>query len=187
MARAIAASMIRELRPEGNEIALDYGSGTGLISLALRGHVKRIVAADSSAGMLEVLRGKIAHEKIRSIEPVDWQIGRPTAGLPSFDIIVSSMTFHHIQDTAAAARALCALLKPDGRIAVADLDLDNGEFHKEHGMAEHDGFDRCRLHAIFSAAGFRDVRFTDACRISRRSSRSGQPRDFTIFLMTPVR
>ena len=56
MARAIASAMIRELRPEGNEIALDYGAGTGLISLELRGHVKRIVAADSSAGMLNILR-----------------------------------------------------------------------------------------------------------------------------------
>jgi SAM-dependent methyltransferase len=187
MAKAIASAIIRELRPEGNEIALDYGTGTGLISLELRGHVKRIVAADSSAGMLDVLRVKIAREKIQSIEPMQWQIGQPVAGLPAFDLIVSSMTFHHIRDTEAAAKALYDLLEPGGRIAVADLDLDNGEFHEKPGIAEHDGFDRRHLHEIFSAAGFQDIRFTDACRISRQSSHTGQPRDFTIFLMTAVR
>ena len=70
MARAIASAMIRELQPKGNEITLDYGTGTGLISLALCGHVKSIVAVDSSTGMLDMLRGKIADHKIRSIEPM---------------------------------------------------------------------------------------------------------------------
>jgi SAM-dependent methyltransferase len=187
MAKAIALAMIRELMPEGNEITLDYGTGTGLISLELREHVKKIVAVDSSPGMLEVLRGKIAQERISSIEPKEWQIGRPADGLPSFDIIVSSMTFHHMPDTEAAARALYSLLKPGGRIAVADLDSDNGEFHEKPGIAEHDGFDRHHLHEIFAAAGFRDIRFTDACRISRRSSHTEQLREFTIFLLTAAR
>jgi ubiquinone/menaquinone biosynthesis C-methylase UbiE len=187
MATAIASAMIRQLRPEGNEIALDYGAGTGLISLELRRHVRKIVAADSSAGMLDVLRAKVAHERILSIEPMAWQIGLPTTGLPSFDLIVSSMTFHHVRDTGAAAGALYGLLRPGGRIAVADLDLDNGEFHEKPGIADHDGFDRGHLHEIFSDAGFRDIRFADACRISRRSSRTGQQREFTIFLMTAAR
>jgi ubiquinone/menaquinone biosynthesis C-methylase UbiE len=187
MARAIAGAMIGALHPSGNEIALDYGSGTGLIALALRGHVKRIIAADSSTGMLGVLRQKIAQEHIDDIETMEWQIGQEAEALPAFDLIVSSMTFHHIRDTGTAARAFYSLTAPGGRIAVADLDPDNGEFHERAGIAEHDGLDRRLMEDVFSVAGFRNIRFYDACRIARRSSRTGQLREFSIFLMTADR
>jgi len=39
--------------------ALEYGCGTGLLSFALRDRVGHVTLADSSRGMLEVLRTKI--------------------------------------------------------------------------------------------------------------------------------
>jgi SAM-dependent methyltransferase len=97
------------------------------------------------------------------------------------------MTLHHVRDTDAAARTFHELLLPGGRIAIADLDCDNGEFHDAHGIAEHDGIDRKNLQQIFETAGFDSVRFREAATIHKTSSLSGKLRDFTIFLMTAQR
>ncbi|MCX6684865.1 MAG: methyltransferase domain-containing protein [Methanoregula sp.] len=167
MARTIADAMINVLNPGGKELVMDYGTGTGNIAL-------RIVE-------------KLSHDGISAIEIREWSIGQDTALLPRFDAIVSSMTMHHVRDTAGAAHAFYTLLVPGGRVAIADLDSDNGEFHEEPGIAEHDGIDRKYLQQVFEQAGFVLVQFHEAATIQKISSRTGKIRDFTIFLMTAQR
>jgi ubiquinone/menaquinone biosynthesis C-methylase UbiE len=187
MAQTIAETMIHSLHPDGTECVMDYGTGTGLIALAFSTHVKRIVAVDSAQNMLAVLRQKLADEGIRSVEPRDWNIEMDTGDLPRFNIIVSSMTLHHVRDTVSAARVFYSLLLPGGRIAIADLDAETGEFHDKPGIAEHDGFSHEVLRQIFSGAGFSEIRFEHAATIAKRSSRTGNIRSFPIFLMTAKR
>ncbi|MFA4848517.1 MAG: class I SAM-dependent methyltransferase [Methanoregula sp.] len=187
MARTIADVMINALHPDGTETVMDYGTGTGNIALRIAPHVKRIIAVDSAKGMLEVLKEKIMTDGITTIEPREWSIGHDVADLPRFDLIVSSMTLHHVRNTADAARTFHELLLPGGRIAIADLDSDNGEFHEAPGIAEHDGIDRKNLQHVFEQAGFDSVKFSQAATIHKTSSRTGKPRDFSIFLMMAER
>ena len=187
MAKTIADAMINTLHPEGTELVMDYGTGTGNIAVRIAPLVRKIIAVDSAKGMLEVLNAKLGTDGITTIEPREWSIGQNTADLPVFDMIVSSMTLHHVKDTIAAARTFHELLVPGGRIAIADLDSDKGEFHEAPGIAEHDGFDRKNLQQVFEEAGFNFVRFSQAATIHKISSLTGKPRVFTIFLMTADR
>ena len=187
MAQTIADAMINALKPVGNEIVMDYGTGTGNIALRIVPHVHRIIAVDSSKGMLDVLQEKLSRDHISTIEIREWSIGKDPEPLPRFDIIVSSMTMHHIRDSAGTARAFYSMLLPGGSIAIADLDLDNGEFHETPGITEHDGIDRKYLQQVFEQAGFVSVQFHEAAIIQKVSSRTGKLRDFTIFLMTAQR
>ena len=187
MARTIADTMIRILQPAGTETVMDYGTGTGLIALHIRQYVTRIVAVDSAQNMLAVLGQKLAEGGITSVEPRAWNIEMEAGDLPRFDIIVSSMTLHHVLNTGSAARVFYSLLKPNGRIAIADLDAEKGEFHEKPGIAEHDGFDREVLRQIFSNAGFHAIRFSETTTIAKRSSRTGKIRSFPIFLLTAAR
>ena len=187
MAQAIADAIITALKPNGKELVMDYGTGTGNIALRIVPHVHRIIAVDSSKGMLDVLQEKLSHDRISTVEIREWSIGQDPALLPHFDIIVSSMTMHHVRDTAGAAWAFYSMLIPGGRIAIADLDLDNGEFHETPGITEHDGIDRKYLQQVFEKAGFDSVRFLEAATIQKTSSHTGKLRDFTIFLMTAQR
>jgi len=184
MAQTIADAMITALKPKGNELVMDYGTGTGNIALRIVPHVHRIIAVDSSKGMLDVLKEKLSRDRISTVEIREWSIGQDPALLPRFDIIVSSMTMHHIRDTAGTARALYTMLLHGGSIAIADLDSDNGEFHETPGIAEHDGIDRKYLQQVFEQAGFVSVRSHEAATIQKISSMTGKLRDFTIFLMT---
>jgi ubiquinone/menaquinone biosynthesis C-methylase UbiE len=187
MAQTIADAMITALKPKGKELVMDYGTGTGNIALRIVPHVHRIIAVDSSRGMLDMLQEKLSHDRITTVEIREWCIGQDPALLPRFDIIVSSMTMHHIRDTAGTARAFYTMLLPGGRIAIADLDLDNGEFHETPGITEHDGIDRKYLQQVFEEAGFDSVRFLEAATIQKTSSHTGKLREFTIFLMTAQR
>ena len=57
-----------------------------------------------------------------------------------FDLVVSSMTFHHIRDTGMLLDRMAEILKPAGRIAIADLDSDEGKFHDTNDGVFHNGF-----------------------------------------------
>lgn len=184
MAGRIADAMIRTLDLKGRVTMMDYGTGTGLIALRMLPYAEKIVAVDSAKNMLAVLKEKLDEKQVQQIELRQWSVGDPAGDLPAFDVIVSSMTLHHVTDTAAAVREFYRLLKDNGRIAIADLDPDNGEFHEKPGIAEHDGFSREALTAIFENAGFRDVQFREATSLQKVSSRTGKLREFTIFLLT---
>ena len=76
------AAAIRAAIPLDNAMrALDYGCGTGMLSFPLRDALGHITLKDSSAGMLEVLREKIAalgvnNMAARQADLTDEQIGR---------------------------------------------------------------------------------------------------------------
>ncbi|MFA6451779.1 MAG: methyltransferase domain-containing protein [bacterium] len=181
---AVAAAMASALEPEGGETLLDYGAGTGVIALKLSERVGNVIAADSSRGMLEVLDGKIAASGVTNIRTMFLDLVNdpyPAEGV-SADIIVSSMTLHHISDTAKVISALYRILAPGGRIAVADLDSESGDFHADNTGVHHFGHDRATLKTAFANAGFRDINITTAHTLNKPAS-SGELKSFPIFLL----
>jgi len=167
----------------GTETLLDFGTGTGALALGLARQVKRVVAVDSSAGMLEVLRGKLREAGLSHVEPCLWDLTthpEPPAEL-SADIIVSGMALHHIADTAAFARSLWQLLVPGGRLALCDLFAEDGSFHGDNTGVEHFGFEPEELLRVFGAAGFEGLRIETATTVVR--SRPEGERSYPVFLL----
>ena len=48
-----------------------------------------------------------------------------------FDLILSSMAFHHLKDPASMINKLKKNLRPGGVLAVIDLDKEDGSFHSD--------------------------------------------------------
>jgi ubiquinone/menaquinone biosynthesis C-methylase UbiE len=185
MALGVADAMAAELRPAGGERVLDYGTGTGVVALRLAPQVKEIVCADSSRGMLDVLDGKLQTSGRTNARTMflDLEQGRDGLGLPPFDLVVSSMAMHHIADTGALLGAFFSLLAPGGRMAVADLDTEPGDFHADNTGVRHFGFDRAKLQTLARDAGFVDVATSTAYRM-KKTTAAGVEREFPIFLLT---
>jgi len=183
MAADIADAMSGVLQLGPDRDLLDFGAGTGLVSLKLRPHVRKVFAFDTSAGMLRALGDKLAQEHIGNVELVQGAPGESSPRLPGVDVIVSSMALHHVRDIPAIARAFKSALRSGGQLAIADLDPEGGQFHAEHDDVLHDGFDHNRLREIFAAEGFVDISFREACAIEKPIA-DGSLRRFSIFLMT---
>jgi ubiquinone/menaquinone biosynthesis C-methylase UbiE len=183
MARDVARAIIEAVKPGPAMDVLDFGCGTGLLTLALQPHVRTIAAVDNSQGMLDVLEKKIEAQKLTNVRTrlVDLEKGDELPG--PVDLVVSSMTLHHIRDTGTLLDRIAGILKPAGIIAIADLDSDEGEFHDSPEGVFHNGFDRCAMLKSFEAAGFVSVRNRTAA-IVQKPGPSGAMRTFTVFLMT---
>ena len=183
MAHDVAQAILGTIRPGPDMGVLDIGCGTGLLSLALQPHVRSITAIDSSQGMLDVLDKKIGAQGIKNVRTrrVDLEQGDELPG--PFDLAASSMTFHHIKNTDLLLERIAGILKPGGKIAIADLDPDEGKFHDSNEGVFHFGFDRLTLKKSFEAAGFISEQNRTAA-IMQKTGADGVVRTFTVFLMT---
>lgn len=185
LAADIAQAMIEELTPSPESELLEFGCGTGLVTLKLQPMVRSILGVDSSAGMLGELDRKVKERGLTNVATrrLDIESGDSLAG--SFDIAVTSMVLHHIRDLRPLFQQFFNVLRPGGRLCIADLDLDDGQFHADNNGVQHHGFDRQALRKMLEDAGFTGVRDRLATEVSK--PQSGISRTFTIFLMSATR
>lgn len=182
LAQDVAAAMIREVRPTRDMDALDFGCGTGLVTLRLQPLVRTITGMDSSQGMLSVLGSKVADQGPANVRTqfLDIEKGGPVDG--RYHLIVSSMTLHHVPDPATLIAQLAAALLPGGTLALADLDAEDGSFHGDNTGVHHLGFDRARIIDYFKHAGLTSVRGVTAAVVTKEIEGKGR-REFPVFLV----
>ena len=164
--------------------ALDYGCGTGLLSFPLKDELGAILMADSSGGMLEVVREKIAAQGVTNMTTLQLDLLADPPPAQRFDLIVTSMTLHHVPDTDPILRVFHDLLNPGGYLCIADLDQEDGSFHGIE-VDVHHGFDRADLSRRAAQAGFASMRFQTVFSIAREHATG--TRDYPVFLMTARR
>lgn len=181
LAADVAKAVMREVELSRDMDVLDYGCGTGLVTLHLQPHVRSVTGADTSKGMLEVLQRKVAESGIANVRAalVDPESDVPLEG--AFHLIVSSMTLHHVKDVGDLFEILHRLLLPGGGLCVADLDTEDGSFHSDSTGVLHNGFDRRHVWNMLESAGFADIRDTTAAVIVKEDEAAR--REYPVFLM----
>lgn len=104
---------------------LDFGCGTGLLSEKLAPLGAEIVAVDTSAKMIDVLRDKLTHSSLENVIPLQIELG-PSAirehpmFAQGYDLILASSVCSFLPDYAAALRDLSQLLRPGAHFAQWD-------------------------------------------------------------------
>lgn len=182
---AAIARRIREKVPvDPDAHVLDFGSGTGLLGFQLISDVASMSFADPSEGMLRQVEEKLREGGHGNGRIVRFEPDAPA--LPErYDLILSSMTLHHVEDTEAILRFLTSHLEPGGWLAVSDLDTEDGTFHDPPRSDVHFGFDRNILIAELQRLGLVHVQAVTA-HVARKE-RPGGTREYPLFLLTGQR
>lgn len=184
LAQAIAGSILARVPVTPAMTALDFGCGTGLVTMALAPHVGRIIGVDTSPAMLDKLREKAAVMPGTTVDArlLDLTVAAPPADLRA-DLVVSAMAMHHIADLPALLRVLVGLLAPGGWLALADLDSEDGTFHPDLTDVYHLGIDRAWLQTELATLGLRDLH-ADTAHVIERPTTSGKLRSYPVFLVS---
>jgi len=183
LARAVVAAIrnVVKLRPDMS--VMDFGAGTGLITLGLVPYVASITAVDTSSEMLRMLDQKLKVQQVRNVRTLHRDIADVSRLPVEFDLIVSSMVLHHIQDVPQVLQQLRSSLRPGGFVALADLESEDGSFHTDPTGVYHRGFDRLQVCRWLQAAGFTATEAREAHQMVRTSS-DGKNRIYPVFLVT---
>jgi len=183
-ARLVAQAIAARVPDLSSRRVLEYGCGTGLLGFALRPAVASVTLADSSPGMLEEVRRKIAASGFGEMTPLRLDLATDPPPPERFGLVCSLMTLHHVPDTRGLLLGFRELLEPDGALCLADLDAEDGSFHGP-GADVHRGFARAELGRVLEGAGFRGAHFETVLEIQKETSAGA--RSFPVFLVTAFR
>lgn len=112
-----AEVLLDELRLSGDEVVLDAGCGSGIVteSLARRLPRGRVHALDASVEMLTQLREHAAARGLANVHPLHGDL-TTTAPVEPCDVLFSNAVFHWIEDFDAVSRALRRWARPGARL-----------------------------------------------------------------------
>lgn len=160
--RPVHRTILRALDARPGERFLEVGCGTGNLTLAVVEVTGHGVGVDPSVGMINGARAKpVPHRR-----EVAFVVGAAEA-LPladdSFDVAASSISMHHWVDLGAGLREVGRVLRPGGRVVLADV-APRGlgrAVARATGLGSHSDHSAFRPEGLAEAvreAGFRRVR-----------------------------
>ncbi|MBE0642613.1 MAG: class I SAM-dependent methyltransferase [Bacteroidetes bacterium] len=178
----VVAEAIREQVPLDDTMrVLDYGCGTGLLGFALLPHAAHVTFADTSEGMLEIVREKLAALGSANADVLLLDLTSEPPPAERYDVIASLMTLHHVEDVDMILRRFRTLCSPRATLCIADLEREDGSFHGS-GFTGHHGFERESLAAAARRAGFHPVAY-QTVHVMTRETEEGV-KNYPLFLLT---
>jgi phosphatidylglycerol:prolipoprotein diacylglycerol transferase len=157
----------------------DYGCGTGQSILPIAAKCRSVTGCDFSEGMLAKFAENAKAAGLVNAKTLCLDLAAQPAPEGTYDLITSSMTLHHISDVQALLAKFARMLKNGGRIALVDLETEDGSFH-DANVVPHKGFDKALFAGWMKDAGFSDVKIETLSQF--RKSADGRP--YPLFIAT---
>ncbi|NNF05924.1 MAG: metalloregulator ArsR/SmtB family transcription factor, partial [Candidatus Eisenbacteria bacterium] len=124
-----------------NRVVLDLGTGTGTLLPSLANHLGRVIAVDSSSGMLEQAKVRMAELRINNVSFIHGELESLPIPSHSVDGVVANMVLHHIAEPAQVLREIARVLRPDGRGVIVDFSAHDEQWLLEEERHLWAGFD----------------------------------------------
>lgn len=137
----------------------DLGCGTGRMSESLAPFVGKVIAVDSSREMLAAAR-----DRLREYDTVEVREGRleavPLADA-ELDAAVVFLVLHHIADPAEALTELGRVVRPGGRVLIADMTPHDRVAYRHDMGHVWLGFSREQIVDWLTCAGFESITYRE--------------------------
>lgn len=165
--------VIRALAIRPGDRVADLGSGGGYFTFRLAkavGPEGKLYAADVDSGLNDALARRAKDEGFANIEVILAQSDDPRLPSP-VDLIFTSNTYHHLQDRVRYFANVKKYLKPDGRIAIVELN-GSGWFDFGHHTSKEAILDEMKAagYALQEDHGFLPRQHFLIFSIAKRSS-----------------
>ncbi|MFS8972682.1 class I SAM-dependent methyltransferase [Streptococcus mitis] len=155
LANLVCQAIEKQIDVLSNKEILDFGGGTGLLSLPLAKQAEFVTLVDISEKMLEQARLKSEQQDIKNIQFLEQDLLENPLE-QEFDLIVVCRVLHHMPDLDAALLLFHQHLKEDGKLLIADFTKTEPKHHGfdiaelEKQLIEH-GFSSVHSQIIYSA------------------------------------
>ncbi|MCM3772254.1 MULTISPECIES: class I SAM-dependent methyltransferase [Priestia] len=153
LAKIIVKEVRTELSKSESKSLIDYGSGTGLVSLELSDLVDSVLLVDSSQQMLEVAKAKISHKGITNSKVLCSDFTEETPELKA-DIVLMSLVLLHIPNTKKILQELFNILNDNGKLIIVDFDKNLSISHPK----VQNGFLHNELKELLAEVGFKSIK-----------------------------
>lgn len=155
------------LVPQGGQV-VEIGLGTGGLLPALAAKADGVIGVDHSPAMLDEARRRLT---MSGLAGIDLRLGE-MSHLPLSDnqaqCIVANMVLHHAAEPVMVLQEFKRVLKPGGRLVLADLARHEREWVRDRLADQWLGFDESELQGWLQEAGF------SATTLKRISATGGQ-------------
>lgn len=178
LAAEISDSILKSLPLSQEWDALDFGCGTGLVTLQLAPALRSITGVDSSSGMIDRLDKKIRQSGYSNVRAELCDVDKGNLPSGRYHLITSAMTLHHVENLAPLFQLFKTLLHSGGWVALADLESEDGSFHEDPTGVFHHGFSAEELSNMLTMAGFSSIAITTATKVIKGD------RVYPVFLCT---
>jgi ArsR family transcriptional regulator len=137
----------------------DLGCGTGQLTASLAPFVERVIAVDESAAMLSAARRRLG-----GIQNVALERGRLEA-LPiddaELDAAVLFLVLHYVEDPVLALTEARRVLRPGGKLLIADMTPHDREEYRQSMGHLWQGFSADQVSGWLEEAGFGSPRYLE--------------------------
>jgi predicted methyltransferase len=121
-----ATDVLKALEVSRGDWVADLGAGGGYYSMRLSdvvGPTGKVFAEDVSENSIRWLHQRVKVFDLRNVEVVKGEADDPTLPADSFDAVLVVNSYHHFDQYRAMGEQILRILKPGGRVVIADYSL----------------------------------------------------------------
>lgn len=154
LAHIITQAITQQIKDTNYQTLLDYGGGTGLVTLNIAEYFEAVTLMDASPQMVDIFEHKVSDLNQTSINTLvgDVLLDDTILNHKNYDVIVLSLVLLHSGNYQLLLQKLYNHLNSGGMMILVDFDKNENIYHPK----VYNGFEQMDIIHVFNELGLRN-------------------------------